>query len=274
MLINGTATLRCKNFLRYRTDLSLELYGYHSILDAQEDGVFAEHVAYLLHSMEMAVVDTLTVWCDRDTNMHAHRLLNLAEAVGIQLHLSRSDLKILRLAALLHDIGKVAIPHAILQKQGPLDPHEWALIRLHPEIGWNILQGGGTILEHVASLVIAHHEAWDGSGYPRGLRKTEIPFLARILAVVDSYDAMVSERVYGKPLPTISACHELVRCAGRQYDPQVVNAFLHVLLGKKTVPQHAWFLFKRNPAISVPVQADEEYVKLLLRSVGSVHGSV
>ncbi|GER89276.1 hypothetical protein KDW_34380 [Dictyobacter vulcani] len=227
MLINGTATLRCKNFLRYRTDLSLELYGYRRILNDQD-------VAYLLHSMEMAVVDTLAIWCDCATNMHAQRLLNLAEAVGIQLHLSQSDLGLLRLAALLHDIGKVAIPSAILQKQGPLDPHEWALIRLHPEIGWSILQGAGAILEQVALLVIAHHEAWDGSGYPRGLRKTEIPFLARILAVVDSYDAMVSERAYGKPLPASSACHELVRCAGQRYDPHVVNAFLHVLIGTKT----------------------------------------
>jgi HD-GYP domain-containing protein (c-di-GMP phosphodiesterase class II) len=146
------------------------------------------------------------------------------------MHLRTQDLIVLRLAALLHDIGKVAIPETILQKSGPLDNGERALMRLHPELGQNILQHVGGLFEQIALLVVAHHEAWDGSGYPAGLVGDEIPLLARILAVVDSYDAMTSYRVYGKPLPVLQANQELLRCAGHQYDPLVVHAFLHAFL--------------------------------------------
>ncbi|GCE27865.1 hypothetical protein KDA_33490 [Dictyobacter alpinus] len=273
MLMNGTATLRCKDFLQYNIGHSLERYGCTSTLYHKDDSIATENLAYLLYAMEMAVMDTLAVWCDFATNMHAQRVVRLAEAVGTELQLSRHDLMVLRLAALLHDIGKVAIPPAILHKQGPLDSQEWTLIRLHPEMGWNILQGAGAILEQVASLVIAHHEAWNGSGYPRGLYKTDIPFLARILTVVDSYDAMVSDRVYGKPLPILSACQELVQCASHQYDPQIVLAFLSVLFGKKTTQQHGYTMFRRNPVINAPELADEECVRLLLQSAEYVRVS-
>lgn len=180
---------------------------------------------------------------------------------------------ILRLSALLHDIGKVAIPSEILQKRGPLNEDEWTLVRLHPQIGWEILEGIGELFEHVAPIVVAHHEAWDGNGYPLGLSGDAIPYLARILTVVDSYDAMVSYRVYGEPLPILNACQELVNCAGHQYDPQIVVAFLEMLIGERSIQLHSCFSSRRNLAINGLEQVGEEYAKLLLQSVGYVRVS-
>ncbi len=224
MFVNGTTTLCCGEFLRQELERTLVQHGCLAALDTA-DLFFSED--YIIASVEAVIVRTLSLWCDLETCAHAQRLVGLAEAVGVSMHLKKEDLIVLRLAALLHDIGKVAIPETILQKSGPLDSREWALMRLHPEMGQTILYHAGGLFAQIALLVVAHHEAWDGSGYPVGLIGKEIPLLARILAVVDSYDAMTSYRVYGKPLPVLQAYQELQRCAGHQYDPLVVHAFLY-----------------------------------------------
>ncbi|GCE20342.1 HD-GYP domain-containing protein [Dictyobacter kobayashii] len=266
MLINGTATLRCKDFLRQEIAHTLECYG-HLPIPRIFEVTSMENLAYRLYAIEVAIADTLSQWCDQETCMHTLRLVNLAEAVGRQLQLSDHALIILRLSALLHDIGKVAIPAEILQKRGPLNDAERTLIRLHPQMGWVILEGTGELFDHVAPIIVAHHEAWDGSGYPFGLIGTAIPYLARILAVVDSYDAMVSYRVYGEPLPILSACLELIDCAGRQYDPQIVVAFLKVLIGERGIQLHSCFASRRNLAINGLEPVDEGCAKPLLQSV-------
>lgn len=226
MLVNGRVTLCCGEFLRQELETMLVQHGGLTIMDIV-DPSFTED--FVIAAIEVVIVRTLSRWCDIETSAHAQRLAGLAEAVGISMHLEKRELRLLRLAALLHDIGKVAIPEAILQKKGPLDHDELTLMRLHPELGRAILRHAGGLFEQIAFLVVAHHEAWDGGGYPIGLVGNEIPLLARILAVVDSYDAMTSYRVYAKTLSGLQACQELLRCAGYQYDPLVVDAFLRLL---------------------------------------------
>jgi HD-GYP domain-containing protein (c-di-GMP phosphodiesterase class II) len=131
-------------------------------------------------------------------------------------------------AAQLHDIGKVGIPDAILNKCSGLTDSEWEFVRNHTILGERILQGAPA-LRPIARLVRASHERWDGSGYPDRLRGDEIPLGARIVSVCDAYEAMTTERTYRAAIPHEVACQELRRCAGTQFDPAVVEAFLAVI---------------------------------------------
>jgi putative nucleotidyltransferase with HDIG domain len=128
-------------------------------------------------------------------------------------------------AGLLHDIGKICVPDDILSKAGPLTEEEWELMRLHPTVGAMMLQSQG-LLDNVAPVIHAHQERYDGKGYPSGLDGENIPLSARILAVVDAYEAMTSQRVYRNPLTPAEAVTELKTEAGRQFDPQIVDVFL------------------------------------------------
>ncbi|MFL5698853.1 MAG: amino acid permease [Ktedonobacteraceae bacterium] len=170
---------------------------------------------------------------DQGTDDHAHRIIQLAEATARILKQPEEEFQLLHLAALLHDIGKIGIPDAILHKPGPLSNEEWIIMRRHPEIGRQILEQTGGVFQHLASIVVAHHERWDGHGYPRGLAAEAIPITARILSVVDAYDAMISRRPYREPLSVAEARAELQHCAGSQFDPSVVTAFLQVLDERK-----------------------------------------
>jgi len=170
---------------------------------------------------------------DQGTDDHAHRIIQLAEATARILKQPEEEFHLLRLAALLHDIGKIGIPDAILHKPGPLSNEEWIIMRRHPEIGRQILEQSGGVFQHLASIVVAHHERWDGHGYPRALAAEAIPITARILSVVDAYDAMISRRPYREPLSVAEARAELQHCAGSQFDPSVVTAFLQVLDERK-----------------------------------------
>ena len=176
---------------------------------------------------------------DGYTAIHAHRLVEMAVATARQLGLPDEEQHMMRLGAILHDIGKIGIPDAILHKPGPLTEAEWRVMRTHPDIGRQILQEIGGVFEQLAAIVVAHHERWDGAGYPRHLAGEEIPLHARILTVVDAYDAMTSRRVYRAPLTVEQAKAELLRCSGTQFDPTVVKAFLHVLNERKPLPQGA-----------------------------------
>jgi response regulator RpfG family c-di-GMP phosphodiesterase len=134
----------------------------------------------------------------------------------------------LRRAAELHDIGKMAIPDAILNKPEPLDDAEWRFMRRHTVIGERILHGSPA-LSRAAEIVRSSHEHFDGTGYPDGLAGDRIPVGARIVLVCDAYDAMVDERIYQPPMTTEEAVAELRRCAGQQFDPAVVEAFCAAL---------------------------------------------
>lgn len=166
---------------------------------------------------------------DPTTSAHSERLSELAESTGRQLGATGEELFLMRLGGLVHDIGKIGIPDAILNKPGALDEEEWVIMQQHPAIGARILEGMGGFFHQLARVVLAHHERWDGYGYPCGLRGEEIPLAARVLIAVDSYDAMVSRRPYKDPMPIAAARAELHRNAGTQFDPTVVLAFLTVL---------------------------------------------
>jgi HD-GYP domain-containing protein (c-di-GMP phosphodiesterase class II) len=166
---------------------------------------------------------------DREIADHAGRMIPLAAEVALRLGLAPTEVLHTCLAALLHDIGKRNIPNAILHKPGSLDADEWALMRLHTVMGYQMLSEQGSIFTQVAPYVLAHHERWDGMGYPLCLMQEEIPLIARILAVVDSYDAMTSVRPYKPARTPAQTCIELQRCAGTQFDPHVVEVALPVL---------------------------------------------
>jgi response regulator RpfG family c-di-GMP phosphodiesterase len=153
----------------------------------------------------------------------------LALAVGDRLGLSADRRRNLEFAALLHDVGKVAIPKAIINKPGRLDPEEFALIKTHTIEGQRMLDRVGGFMSDVGRIVRWHHERWDGGGYPDGLAGEDIPLEARIITVCDSYNAMTTNRAYREALPPRVAIQELRECSGGQFDPVVVAAVLAVV---------------------------------------------
>jgi two-component system cell cycle response regulator len=170
-----------------------------------------------------------------DLQVRLRDIGELALAVGRELHMGPEGLDEVARAAELHDVGKIAVPDAILDKPGALDPVEWSFMRRHPLIGERILLAAPA-LRPVARLVRSSHERWDGGGYPDGLRGDEIPLGARVVAVCDAFDAMTTERPYREPIPAVKAVEELRRCAGTQFDPMVVEAFCRVLAREHPAP--------------------------------------
>ena len=160
---------------------------------------------------------------DAYTGSHSERVSELAARIARQLGLDEPQVELTRLAASLHDLGKLAIPEEILRKPSALNESERLVLQRHPQIGHRMLESLG--VEPVADWVLHHHERWDGDGYPNRLRGDEIPLGARIIFVADAYDAMTSERVYRDPLSPRDALEELERCSGTQFDPSIVDAF-------------------------------------------------
>ena len=167
---------------------------------------------------------------DHAVGGHSGDVAELAVAVGRRLGMSSAQAAELRVAAALHDLGKIAVPQEILDKPGPLSPDEWEIIRGHPAAGEEIVRGIPA-LAHLAPLLRAMHEHWDGGGYPDGLRGEQIPLAARIVMACDAFEAIVSERPYDPSRPAAAAVAELREGAGAQFDPRVVAAFLEVLRG-------------------------------------------
>jgi putative nucleotidyltransferase with HDIG domain len=155
---------------------------------------------------------------------HSRGVVVLALAVGRQLGLDARAQRDLEFGALLHDIGKLRTPDEILNKPGPLTEDEWAIIRRHPIDGQAMLDRIGGALSHVGRIVRAHHERWDGGGYPDGLRGEQIPLAARIIAVSDAFSAMTTDRPYRRACSVDAALTDLRDCAGTQFDPVVVHA--------------------------------------------------
>jgi putative nucleotidyltransferase with HDIG domain len=165
---------------------------------------------------------------DKETEGHSERVTNLtvklAEAMGI----GGEALVNIRRGALLHDIGKMGVPDAILHKNGPLDERERQIIQQHPQNAYNMLKHID-YLQAALEIPYCHHEKWDGTGYPRGLKGEEIPISARAFAIVDVYDALVSDRPYRKALPRHEVADYLKKESGSHFDPNVLNIFLRVL---------------------------------------------
>lgn len=163
-----------------------------------------------------------------ETEAHTMRISQLSKALGSHLKLRKDQLDELELLSLLHDIGKIGIPEYILNKPAKLNNEEWEIIKTHPEIGYRIAKST-PVLEHIAEYILAHHEKFDGTGYPNGLKGKEIPYLGRIINVVDSFDVMTHSRSYKKASDLSYAISELKACSGTQFDPEIASAFLKMI---------------------------------------------
>jgi response regulator RpfG family c-di-GMP phosphodiesterase len=164
---------------------------------------------------------------DFETHGHSERVVTFSLRLAHELNLEKNTLRNLELGALLHDIGKIGVPDAVLRKPAKLTVEEWEKMKLHPLHGEKILRNI-PFLEGAVRIVSQHHEKWDGSGYPFGLRGEDIDLNARIFAVADAFDAMISDRVYRRGCRVEDALAELERCAGTQFDPTVVEAFKNI----------------------------------------------
>jgi HD-GYP domain-containing protein (c-di-GMP phosphodiesterase class II) len=162
---------------------------------------------------------------DLNTGVHSTRLAEWALHVATELGLDESAHSDIEVAALLHDIGKIGIPDAILNKPAKLSDREYAVMKKHPEYGWAVLRHVPG-MERASLMILHHHESFDGRGYPAGLKGDEIPVISRIVSVIDAFDAMVSNRPYRAGLPVEEAIRRLVVGRGRQFDPEVLDSFL------------------------------------------------
>lgn len=181
----------------------------------------------------MHVIDQLALAVEQQLDIvgeHLWRVSALSIQIAHMLELDRTFVDQLGEAAQLHDIGKIAVPETILQKPGELTDEEWVVMQSHTVIGAQLLADGHSALAEMAvQIALSHHERWDGTGYPYGLQGAEIPLAARIVAVADVFDALISRRVYKDPWPADHAIAEISRKAGRWFDPQIVSAFVQVM---------------------------------------------
>jgi putative nucleotidyltransferase with HDIG domain len=181
-----------------------------------------------------ALIDTVTSLAlaidskDHYTQGHSQKVAAYAALIAEALGLKEEEIGEIRLGALLHDIGKVGIPEEILGKRGPLNPDEWEKMKEHVLYGDRMLEPLQTI-SRIRKMVCHHHEMFDGSGYPQGLVGDQIPIGSRIIAIADAYDTITSERIYKKARTPAAAFEELERCAGSQFDPQLVRLFIEAV---------------------------------------------
>lgn len=207
-----------------KTEPSQEL---KAILDKAENWLYRRKLlegksqrSDIINSLDTALREK-----SHETEEHVKRITDLAIQIGKVLRLSDNDLNSLELLARLHDIGKIGVPDFILNKAGELCEDEWKLLKKHSEIGYRIAIALPD-LAPIGESILAHHERWDGKGYPRGLKEEEIPLLARIIAVVDAYDVMTSGRPYMPPISRQKALAEIRVNSAKQFDPRIVDAFL------------------------------------------------
>ena len=165
---------------------------------------------------------------DTYTRGHSDRVSEISVLIGKKMNLPESDLKILQVGGIFHDIGKIGVPDSILLKEAKLTDDEYSEIKNHPSIGAHILSTA-SIFRDIIPIVKHHHEKYDGNGYPGRLKEEEIPYLARITAIADSFDAMTSRRTYRNALPLETVIAEFERCKGTQFDPELTDAFLDIL---------------------------------------------
>ncbi|MEK6336371.1 MAG: HD domain-containing phosphohydrolase [Acidobacteriota bacterium] len=185
---------------------------------------------------------------DAETHGHSERVVTFSLRLGREYGLTAPQMKALEFGSLLHDIGKIGVPDAILRKPGKLTDEEWVRMREHPLHGQQILRGI-KFLEGATRVVSQHHEKWDGSGYPLGFKAEEIDICARIFSVADAFDAITSDRVYRQGRPYEAAAQELDEWVGRQFDPKVVEAF-------HRVPQEDWDELRRRSLMRKPAESE------------------
>jgi len=195
---------------------------------------------------------------DAETHGHSERVVTFSLRLGREYGLNAAEMKALEFGSLLHDIGKIGVPDAILRKPAKLTDEEWIRMREHPLHGQQILRGI-KFLEGAARVVAQHHEKWDGSGYPIGLKGEEIDICARIFSVADAFDAITSDRVYRQGRTYETALQELDEWADRQFDPKVVEAF-------HRVPREDWDELRRRSLMREPSASDWQPIGLEIES--------
>ena len=217
-----------------------------------------------LNSLEGAYRSTLKALTaaletrDSETHGHSERVVSYSLRLGREYGLNSDEMKSLEFGSLLHDIGKIGVPDSILRKPAKLTEEEWVRMREHPQHGQQILRGI-EFLQGASRVVAQHHEKWDGTGYPLGLRSEEIDICARIFAVADAFDAITSDRVYRRGKPYEAAAQELDDWAGRQFDPKVVEAF-------HRVPKEDWEELHRLSLMPKPDQFDVRQVMQMMEA--------
>ena len=224
---SGELILQAKKALE-RRDLIVEQRQYTATLEAK----VREQMQAVRHAHEETILRLLSAsrYRDEETGAHVKRTGLYCELFAEVLGWPSDQVQDIRLAAPMHDVGKIGIPDAILQKPGKLTPEEFAVMKTHTVIGARMLEGSeSAILQMAHEIALAHHERWDGSGYPRGLAGLEIPESARILAVVDVYDALTHRRVYREALPEDEAMEIMEEGRGKHFDPFLFGVFLSLL---------------------------------------------
>lgn len=212
--------------MRSRVSRILELTDLRNDLEARLAEKTKQVELVTLNAI-MAIANTIEAK-DQYTSGHSIRVARCSVAIASHMGMSEDELRNLDFMALLHDIGKIGIPDAILNKPARLDDDEFAVIKKHPSIGFEILRNINTIPD-LQSGALYHHERFDGAGYVSGLKGEEIPFNARIIAIADAYDAMTSDRAYRKALSSEEVIAELEKGRGKQFDPKILDAFLEML---------------------------------------------
>jgi HD-GYP domain-containing protein (c-di-GMP phosphodiesterase class II) len=197
---------------------------------ANESAIYLENVTLFddVHGLMMGLLHSLTSAVDAKdayTCGHSERVALLSRHLAKQIKLSEHQVERIYMAGLLHDVGKIGVPEAVLQKTGKLTPEEFEHMKKHPEIGARILSDIKQVKD-ILPGVLHHHERYDGKGYPAGLAGQSIPQMGRIICLADCFDAMTSNRTYRKALPLEVALNEIRRCAGTQFDPTLADAFL------------------------------------------------
>jgi len=214
--------------------LNIFMWGAFTVLTAYVVGVLYDVKATATTDLKQAYEGVLEILAkfidavDQYTGNHSVRVSEMAVKIGLVMGLPNEQLENVRVAGLLHDIGKIDVSLDVLRKASELDDSEWAAIKTHPKQGGLMLSPVGGLLSDVVPLVESHHENWDGSGY-HGLKGEEIPLGARILAVADAHDAMITDRPYRAGRSASDALSEVERCSGKQFDPVVVEAFRSVI---------------------------------------------
>jgi len=204
------------------------------ILKSAEDSMYRNKLFESPDIREKRIRAIINFFYDNNSEeeQHSKRVSSLCEAIGAAMGMTGAALDELKTLGLLHDIGKIAVDKSILNKPDRLTKEEWNEIKRHPETGYRILSSVSDMTE-IAEFVLAHHERWDGKGYPKGIKGEDIPLQARIAAVAGAYDAMTSKSAYRNPLPESIAAEEIEKNAGTQFDPEIVRVFINKVINKK-----------------------------------------